>query len=392
MFIDEARILVRGGDGGNGCVSFRREKFVPRGGPDGGDGGDGGSVVFVADPNRRTLASFRNTPVYRGERGKAGQGSRKHGASGWDVVIRVPVGTVIKDEVTGELLADLSEPDGRVIAALGGRGGKGNVHFKSARRQAPRMMTPGVPGEERSLLLTLKLVADVGLVGLPNVGKSTLLSKLSEAKPRIADYPFTTLRPQLGVVPIGEYDGFVMADLPGLIEGASRGRGLGHRFLRHIERTRLLLFLIDGTSEDPRGDVDLLERELAGASDALARRPRLVVQTKADLPAGIPRDGAVRPSNAALRISAVTGEGLAELKDLLVKKLRELALDEDRPVGEEADPGEREEAPRPETSRSQGACEGIFDPAEDPRPWPTRWVLPHKGRHRRPPLERTRHG
>jgi GTP-binding protein len=370
MFVDEARIVVRGGHGGHGCVSFRREKFVPRGGPDGGDGGRGGDVIFVADPNQRTLSRFRNTPIFQGGNGAPGQGKKMTGASGMDAVVPVPVGTVVLDEDTGELLADLSEPGQTVVVARGGRGGKGNVHFKSPTRQAPRKATPGEPGEERRLLLTLRLVADVGLVGFPNAGKSTLLSRLSRARPKIADYPFTTLRPHLGVMEIpGEWTSLVLADLPGLIEGAHEGRGLGHRFLRHVQRTRVLLFLIEATSPDPERDLEILRREMEAFHPGLLKRPSLVVRSKADLVAPAERRP-WRPAaqdGEALWISSVTGEGLEILRYRLWGLVRR--------AGEAPEPGEerREEEAREEPS---GAAGELFDPATDPKPWPTRWVLP----------------
>ncbi|MBD3334450.1 MAG: GTPase ObgE, partial [Candidatus Eisenbacteria bacterium] len=270
----------------------------------------------------------------------------------------------------GELLGDLSEPGRRLIAAHGGRGGKGNIHFKSARRQAPRKATPGTPGQERPLRLTLKLVADVGLVGLPNAGKSTLLARLSRARPRIADYPFTTLAPHLGVVAYGEgWESFVMADLPGLIEGAHAGKGLGHRFLRHVERTRLLVVLIDGTSSAPRHDLDILEEELRRSSSRLAARPRLVVLSKADLVG--PKDRAAVEKQLGTPetpwISAVSGEGLPELMTHLVRRLEGL----DQADGDEGEGPEPEAAPVP-----AGAADRLFDPQTDPKPWPTRWVIP----------------
>ncbi|MBU1698853.1 MAG: GTPase ObgE [Candidatus Eisenbacteria bacterium] len=375
MFVDETYIRVRAGDGGHGCVSFRREKYIPKGGPDGGDGGHGGDVVLIADPNQRTLASFRHTPSFRGQRGMSGQGNQKTGASGWDVIIRVPLGTIVTDIEKNELLADLSEPGGRVIVCHGGRGGKGNVHFKSSTQQTPRKATMGTPGEERSLLLTLKLLADVGLVGLPNAGKSTLLSRLSEARPQIADYPFTTLEPHLGVVAIGDgLESFVMADLPGLIEGAHAGKGLGHRFLRHIERTRLLLILIEGISEDPAEDFRVLQNELAEASPALANRPRWIVMTKADLLSPQKRQlGALQAGNDPLLwISSVSGEGLKELKTGIAARLKKMEKMEQEVALEKADV----RLPAPQTPDKSS---GLFDPYTDKKPWPTRWII-HKRR------------
>ncbi len=325
MFIDEARIYVKAGDGGNGCVSFRREKFVPRGGPDGGDGGDGGSIVFRVDSNLRTLLDFHYRQHFRAERGAHGKGKRMTGKRGKDLIIRVPPGTVIKDAQTGRVLADLVEDGQSQILAFGGKGGRGNAHFATSVRQAPRWAEKGTKGEEKVLYLELKLIADVGLVGLPNVGKSTLLSKLSAAHPKIADYPFTTLEPTLGIVPVGKFGSFVMADIPGLIEGAHQGRGLGLRFLRHIERTRILLFLIDSTSEQPEEDLPSLQKELGLFDSNLLQKPYLVALTKIDL---LPRGSFLPAVNTGqevklLTISSVTGEGLEELKLTLAEMLTE---------------------------------------------------------------------
>jgi GTP-binding protein len=315
MFIDEARIFMKAGSGGNGVVSFRREKFAPHGGPDGGDGGDGGDMVFVVDPNENTLLKFKYSQHFRAENGKHGEGARKHGRNGEHVIVTVPLGTVARDEATGEIIADLSEPDDRVVVALGGRGGRGNARFATATNQAPRRADKGLPGGERTILLELKLLADVGLVGFPNAGKSTLLSRVSAAHPKIADYPFTTLEPVLGIVPYGLDRTFVMADIPGIIEGAHEGKGLGLRFLRHIERTKVLLFLIECTHENPVEEYHTLLRELELHSPRLLEKPRLVALTKTDLfPPGekvrIPEFGK-RVDAAA--ISAVSGEGIAGL-------------------------------------------------------------------------------
>ena len=327
MFIDQAHIEVHGGRGGNGCVSFRREKFVPRGGPDGGDGGDGGSVILAADENVNTLLAFRRRRKFEADRGAHGRGSNKHGRSGNDNRIPVPVGTIVREHPSGRQLADLTGPGQEIVVARGGRGGRGNARFASATHQAPREAEEGRPGEERELELELKLLADVGLVGLPNSGKSTLLSRLSAARPRIADYPFTTLEPHLGVVPLGEYRQVLMADIPGLISGAHRGKGLGIQFLRHIERTGMLLFLLDVTADDPAEDLRTLRRELSRFSSALLDKPSLVCLNKIDLwpedrplpvPAG--EDGIVCQA-----ISALTGQGLVNLKHLIARHMEALS-------------------------------------------------------------------
>ena len=309
MFADRATIRVEAGKGGAGAVSFRREKYVPKGGPDGGDGGRGGSVIFHVDPNVRTLLDFQSAKLFRATPGGQGSSSRSSGKDGKDLVIRVPPGTQVTDADTGESLADLVEADIRWVAAAGGKGGRGNAQFATATNQAPRRADVGMPGEARSLELELKLVADVGLVGFPNAGKSTLISSVSSAKPKVADYPFTTLRPVLGVVRLDEERVFVLEDIPGLIEGASEGKGLGHEFLRHIERTRILAFIIDVTSEDPAADRAVLEKELAAWSADLVAKPRLLVLSKADLlPPGEAAERAAALGGIA--ISAVTGHGL----------------------------------------------------------------------------------
>jgi len=286
MFVDSARILVKAGKGGPGCVSFRREKYVPKGGPDGGDGGNGGNIVVFAKPQLRTLNHFRFKRIFKGQNGRPGQGSMKTGASGKPVNIPVPIGTVVIREDTQEILADLVEPGQKAVVARGGRRGKGNARFKSATHQTPRECEPGMPGEELWLKLDLKLLADVGLVGLPNAGKSTLLSVITRAQPKIADYPFTTLSPNLGVVSLSRWRSFVVADIPGLIEGAHEGVGLGDQFLRHVERTRVLLHLVDLSIADPTplDRVTLVERELEQYGAGLAEKPRIIVGTKADLP------------------------------------------------------------------------------------------------------------
>lgn len=310
MFVDRAKIIVKAGDGGNGVVSFRREAFVPRGGPDGGNGGRGGSVILEADPQLHTLLDFHYRTRYEAERGRHGSGSRSTGRSGADLIVRVPQGTRVYEDV--ELLADLTESGQQFIAAEGGRGGRGNAEFATPRNRAPRKATPGAPGPERALQLELKLMADVGLVGLPNAGKSTLLAALTAARPKIAPYPFTTLHPNLGIVRPSEYSTFVMADIPGLIEGASEGKGLGFDFLRHIERTRILVYLIDCTSDDPQADLKALKTELKKWNPDLAKRPGLRVLSKLDLCAETPLRG-----RWDARISSATGDGLDALVDKL---------------------------------------------------------------------------
>jgi len=329
MFIDEAKIWVKAGDGGNGCVAFRREKYVPRGGPSGGDGGDGGDVVLESTEHLNTLLPFRYNREFRGERGRHGEGSNRHGREGEDTLIRVPVGTILFEEESGERLFDFTASGQRWVAARGGRGGRGNARFASSTNRAPRRADPGETGEERRLRLELKLLADVGLVGFPNAGKSTLISRLSAAHPKIADYPFTTLEPCLGVVAVGEEESFVLADIPGLIEGAHQGHGLGTRFLRHIERTRLLVHLVDvsATGRDPAEDFRVVRNELGQFSPALLEKPVVVVANKLDQPEGAERAEALRafcqregmPFHA---ISALRGDGLNELRYLLGERLR----------------------------------------------------------------------
>lgn len=320
MFIDRARIHVRGGDGGNGVTAFRREKFVPRGGPSGGDGGCGGSVWLEATEGLNTLLHFRYNPEHTAERGRHGEGSRRHGANGRDIVLRVPVGTVVMDEESGQVIGDLVTAGERVLVAAGGRGGRGNAQFASSTNRAPRRHDDGRPGEERFLVLELKLIADVGLVGLPNAGKSTLISRISAAKPKIADYPFTTLEPHLGVVDAGEFRTFVVADIPGLIEGAHEGAGLGDRFLRHVERTKLLLHMVDvsGLTADPIADYGIVARELESFSREIAGKPKMVVATKIDALDDPQRMEALADFCASEglelhAISAASGEGVAGL-------------------------------------------------------------------------------
>jgi GTP-binding protein len=335
MFIDEARIRIKAGDGGNGCVAFRREKFVPRGGPSGGDGGCGGDVYMESSERHNTLVHFRFNPEHKAERGRHGEGSNCTGREGEDVVLKVPVGTAIYDEETGELVHDFQHPDERIVIAKGGRGGRGNQHFATPTHQAPREHEPGRLGEERNYRLELKLLADVGLVGFPNVGKSTLISRISAARPKIADYPFTTLEPNLGVVSVGEpphEESYVVADMPGLIEGAHLGAGLGLQFLRHIERTRILVHLVDVSDAsgrpDPVEDFKIIQAELKSFGHGLAEKPMIVAASKADVadPAKLKKLQAMakRRKLPLYPISAVTGLGIDALKYAIADRVREL--------------------------------------------------------------------
>jgi len=314
MFIDRVRIRVTGGGGGKGCCSFRREKYVPLGGPDGGDGGHGGDVYIVAVSSLHSLLDLSYHAHWKGVRGEHGLGAKQHGKSRPPTEIRVPCGTLVRDHETGELLADLTEDGARFLAAHGGKGGKGNARFATASNRAPKFAELGEPGEDREYQLELKLIAEAGIVGLPNAGKSTLLSRITAAKPKIADYPFTTLSPNLGVIALSDFRTVTIADIPGIIEGAAEGKGLGHDFLRHIERTKVVLFVIDLGDEDPVATREVLEAELAQHSAAFLNRPRIYALNKADLPENRERferlQGAF--SNPFL-ISAVTGEGVAEL-------------------------------------------------------------------------------
>ena len=325
MFIDQATIYIKAGDGGNGVVSFRREKYIPKGGPDGGNGGNGGNIIFRADRQLTTLMDFRYRRRYIAEDGDRGQSSNKTGKSGNDTALRIPVGTMIKDAETNKTLADLLEHGDEVVIAKGGRGGRGNAEFATPTIQAPRKATKGTDGEERNIQLELKLLADVGLVGFPNAGKSTLISRISAAKPKIADYPFTTLIPNLGIVRYSEEKSFVVADMPGLIKGAHTGKGLGIEFLRHIERTRVLVFLIECTSENPKSQYETLVNELKSFNDTMLKKPQIVAVTKMDL-----ADETIKKSLKKIKftkkiplvfISAVTGEGLKDLIDLMWKKI-----------------------------------------------------------------------
>ncbi|HTS78599.1 MAG TPA: GTPase ObgE [Bryobacteraceae bacterium] len=325
MFIDEVRILVKAGGGGNGCLAFRREKYVPRGGPSGGDGGRGGDVIMVASEHYNTLLHFRFNPEHKAQRGRHGEGSNKTGRDGESIEVPTPVGTMVYDAETGELLHDFTRTGDRFIVAHGGRGGRGNARFATSTHQAPTEHEPGKPGEERRLRLELKLLADVGLVGFPNAGKSTLISRISAARPKIADYPFTTLEPNLGVVSTRDDRTFVVADIPGLIEGAHLGHGLGTQFLKHIERTRLLVHLVDvseASGRDPVHDFDVVMAELASFSEDLATKPMMVVATKLDAAQDPERIAALERYAAErklpfYKISSVTGEGIEALKEAM---------------------------------------------------------------------------
>ena len=333
MFKDHATIRVKAGDGGHGCVAFRREKFVPRGGPSGGDGGNGGSVFIIANKRMNTLYHLQFQREWKAGRGEHGMGSNCHGEKGNDIYIELPIGTVVRDRTTGELLADLAEDGEKVLVAQGGRGGWGNQHFATATRQAPRFAKDGLTGEERELEIELKLIADVGLVGLPNAGKSTLISVISAAKPKIADYPFTTLVPNLGVVKSDD-DTFVVADIPGLIEGAHEGHGLGDQFLRHVERCSVLVHLVDlSANETPEADAAVIARELAAYSETLAAKPRIVVGSKMDseVPGNSDKLRAYAEAEgfAYHAISAVVGDGVRDLIRMLARIVREHALSQE---------------------------------------------------------------
>ncbi|MGM0451573.1 MAG: GTPase ObgE [Thermodesulfobacteriota bacterium] len=323
-FIDEAVITVAAGNGGRGCVSFRREKYVPRGGPDGGDGGDGGDVIIRTTARRRTLYQFQYKKHFKAADGGAGQGKQKTGRSGRDVVLELPPGTVVRDGQTGDLVCDCIEDGQTLVIARGGRGGRGNMRFATSTNRAPRHAQPGLAGESKTLQLDLKLIADVGIIGMPNAGKSTLISRLSAARPKIADYPFTTIYPILGVVAAGDAEPFVLADIPGLIEGAHQGAGLGTRFLRHVERTRLLLHLMDAATIDPQDPLaayHIINNELAGFSETLAQKPRIIAVNKMDLSDSatlLNRVAEALPEIPVFGISAATGQGLDSLQNALI--------------------------------------------------------------------------
>lgn len=321
MFIDEATIWVKAGDGGRGCLSFHREKFVPKGGPDGGDGGRGGHVILHVDPQLSTLVDLRYRREYHAESGKPGEGNNRHGRNGEDLLIRIPPGTLVKDPDTGNVIADLANEGQQFLAAAGGSGGRGNARFKSSTNQAPRRVDPGLPGEERTLALELKLLADVGIIGFPNVGKSTLIARISAARPKIADYPFTTLTPNLGVVRTAEYKSFVVVDIPGLIEGASQGVGLGFQFLRHIERTRMFVHVLDlspATERDPISAFHAINAELEQYDPTLRQRRQIVVANKIDV---LHEESVLtrlqtfcdQENIPCFPLSAVTGQGISSL-------------------------------------------------------------------------------
>ena len=322
-FVDSAKIYVKAGNGGNGCMSFRREKYVPKGGPDGGDGGRGGNIYFRANSQMSTLLDFRYRKHYEAGRGAHGQGAKKNGKMGKDVMIPVPCGTVVKNAENGKLLADLVEDGDELLVAEGGRGGKGNPHFATATHQAPRYAEPGGKGESLEVELELKLIADVGLVGFPNAGKSTLISAMSAARPKIADYPFTTLVPNLGIVQYRDYNSFVMADIPGIIEGAAEGRGLGLQFLKHIERTKVLAMLISADSGDIAAEYIMLLKEMERFDPELLQKPRVILITKMDI---VPEDfsyPAFEDEVTVLPVSSVTGQGLDMLRGELWKKVKQ---------------------------------------------------------------------
>jgi GTP-binding protein len=374
-FVDEARIDVSGGRGGNGCASFRREKFIPKGGPDGGDGGRGGSVWALADRNLNTLIEYRYQRKHAARNGEHGRGADCFGAGGDDIVLAMPVGTVVFDDDSGDVIADLVHHGQRALLAAGGAGGLGNLHFKSSTNRAPRQCTPGETGQSRRLRLELKILADVGLLGAPNAGKSTLLASVSNARPKIADYPFTTLHPHLGVVRMEAGRGFVLADLPGLIEGASEGAGIGHRFLRHVSRTRLLLHVIDAapfdSQIDPVAQARMIASELRKFDAKLARRSRwyvlnkidaVPVQERAELLATLRRR--LRTKAPVFAVSAATGEGCRDLMWAVQKFLDEHAPDESDPGGApEAGPGQRSAVGSASESASESAAESAADSA-----------------------------
>ncbi len=335
MFLDYAKIHVKAGQGGSGCVSFRREKFVPKGGPDGGDGGRGGSIILEVDPNLRTLIDYKYHSRYNAKRGQHGKGSNQHGRKGEDIVLKVPPGTVVKDEEINQILTDLTRPGQELVVAKGGRGGRGNARFATSTHRSPREWEVGEPGEERSIILELKLIADVGLVGKPNAGKSTLLASISAARPKIADYPFTTLQPNLGIVQYQSMNSFVVADIPGLIEGAHEGKGLGLQFLKHIERTNLIAYLIDPANpeeEDPSVTFESLYHELEEYSAVLVKKPTIIIFTKKDiwLENDLLSKYKTKFPYPLVEISAVSGEGLDNLKTFLWEEIQKATLSKEK--------------------------------------------------------------
>ncbi len=329
MFIDYVKIHVIAGHGGSGCMSFHREKFVPKGGPDGGDGGHGGSIILEGNQNLRTLQDYSYHKLYKAKRGQHGMGDNKHGKKGESIVLQVPLGTLVKDAETGEILGDIIEHGQRLVVAKGGRGGRGNARFATPTHRSPREWEPGQPGEDRWIELELKLIADIGLVGLPNAGKSTLLSRISKARPKIADYPFTTLEPNLGIVAYRDFRNFVVADIPGLIEGAHTGKGLGHQFLKHIERTRALAYLIDSTDPNPEKTFQTLYHELKAYSEQLVQKPFMIVLTKIDLLNEDDDLPSFEKDLTVLPISAVRGDHLNELKDSFFQLVEQAFLKEE---------------------------------------------------------------
>ena len=324
MFVDYTKVELHAGKGGPGCVSFRREKYIPKGGPDGGNGGRGGNIIVQGDTNLHTLQDIRYSRIYTAKNGTPGLSSMKTGKDGEDIIIRVPLGTLIRNVTSGMVAADMVDDGDEVVICKGGIGGKGNVNFKSSTHQTPRYAQPGTEGETGEFEFELKVLADVGLVGLPNAGKSTLLSVLSKARPKIADYPFTTLEPHLGIVKTGEYQSFLMADIPGLIEGASKGKGLGHQFLRHIERNRLLLYLIDGNEEEPLNVFNTLKNELKTYNEALLLKPKVLIRTKGDTLNDVDETKWESIPEYLMEISSVAQTGLTELVREISNRLNEI--------------------------------------------------------------------
>ena len=324
MFIDYTKIELCSGSGGSGCISFRREKYIPKGGPDGGNGGQGGSIYALSDKNIHTLQDVRYNRIYKAKNGEQGSSNSKTGKNGDDIIIRVPIGTIIKNNTSKEIIADFTDEGQKEVICLGGKGGRGNINYKSSTRQTPRYAQNGTAGEKGVFELELKILADVGLVGFPNAGKSTLLSVLSKARPKIADYPFTTLEPHLGIVKYEEFKSFTMADIPGLIEGASTGKGLGHKFLKHIERNRLLLFLIENNDLNPQQTFDSLKNELKSFNASLLLKPIMLIRTKSDIATNINESLWNSIPEYSMEISASTNQGLKQLVEKVVNKLNVL--------------------------------------------------------------------